>query len=127
MFAASYLLAITASGLDVTLLCPEVRFPGIHAARALGREAVIVGMLCVVMEETEGIIGERRPSMLRDLASDIAGKNVHAEMFGVIQRQLARRHERTPTGGGGTPTASQAQSSFYDGICARCPHARESS
>ena len=54
---------------------------------------MIVGMLCVVMEETEGIIGERRLSVLRDLASDIAGKNVHTEVFGVIQRQPARRHD----------------------------------
>ena len=37
--------------------------------------ATIVGMLCVVTEETERIIGERRLSSLRELASDIAGKN----------------------------------------------------
>lgn len=82
---------------------------------------MVVGMLCVVMEEAAGIIGERRLSMLHGLASDIAGKNVHTEVFGVIQRQPARRHERTPTGSGGPPTASPAQSSFYDGICAMPP------
>jgi PAS domain S-box-containing protein len=49
----------------------------------------IVGMLCVVTEETERIIGERRIANLRDLASEIAGKHTRAEVLGAVERQLA--------------------------------------
>jgi PAS domain S-box-containing protein len=48
----------------------------------------IVGMLCVVTEETERIIGERRLSSLRELASEIAGKYTRAEVLAAIGRGL---------------------------------------
>ncbi len=48
----------------------------------------IVGMLCVVTEETERIIGGRRLASLRELASDIAGKNTRAEVFAATGRRL---------------------------------------
>jgi PAS fold len=40
----------------------------------------VVGMLCVVMEETERIIGERRLFTLREVAADIAGKQRPTEV-----------------------------------------------
>src|SRR5579862_3116265 len=49
----------------------------------------IVGMLCVVTEETERIIGERRLSSLRELASEIAGKNTSAEVLAAAERSLS--------------------------------------
>ncbi len=49
----------------------------------------IVGMLCVVTEETERIIGERRLSGLRELASEIAGKNTSAEVLAAAERALS--------------------------------------
>jgi PAS domain S-box-containing protein len=48
----------------------------------------VVGMLCVVMEETERIIGGRRLAILRRLASDLAGKTVQAEVLDAVGRQL---------------------------------------
>jgi PAS domain S-box-containing protein len=48
----------------------------------------IVGMLCVVTEETERVIGERRLSTLRDLASEIAGKYTRAEVLSAVERGL---------------------------------------
>jgi PAS domain S-box-containing protein len=51
-------------------------------------EGRIVGMLCVVTEETERIIGERRLSSLREIAADIAADNTVADVLGAVQRQL---------------------------------------
>jgi PAS domain S-box-containing protein len=59
-------------------------------------EGAIVGMLCVVTEETERIIGERRLSSLRDLASEITGKNTHAEVLPAVTHQLAANAKDFP-------------------------------
>ncbi len=48
----------------------------------------IVGMLCVVTEETERIIGERRLSSLRELASEIGGKYTRDELLAAVERGL---------------------------------------
>jgi signal transduction histidine kinase/DNA-binding response OmpR family regulator len=48
----------------------------------------IVGMLCVVTEETERVIGERRLFSLREIAADIAGNNTMAGVLDALQRQL---------------------------------------
>lgn len=45
----------------------------------------IGGMLCVVTEETERVIGERRLELLRDLAASLAGLKGEAEMFAAVQ------------------------------------------
>jgi PAS domain S-box-containing protein len=49
----------------------------------------IVGMFCVVMEETERIIGERRLLTLRELASEMAGKNTRADVLDAAELRLA--------------------------------------
>jgi PAS domain S-box-containing protein len=49
----------------------------------------IVGMLCVVTEETDRAIGERRLANLRELASEIAGTNTQAEVLAATERGLA--------------------------------------
>ena len=51
-------------------------------------EGKIVGMLSVVTEETERVIGERRLSSLRLLASEIAGRNVSTEVIAASKRSL---------------------------------------
>ena len=56
----------------------------------------IVGMLCVVTEETERIIGERRLSSLRELASDIAGKNTSAEVLAAAEHSLSANLKDLP-------------------------------
>jgi signal transduction histidine kinase/CheY-like chemotaxis protein len=48
----------------------------------------IVGMLCVVTEETERIIGERRLFSLREIAAEIAGNNTLSAVLEAVQRQL---------------------------------------
>jgi PAS fold len=56
----------------------------------------IVGMLCVVTEETERTIGERRLSSLRELASEIAGKNTSAEVLAAAERSLSANLKDLP-------------------------------
>jgi signal transduction histidine kinase len=56
----------------------------------------IVGMLCVVTEETERIIGERRLSSLRELASVIAGKNTSAEILAAADHALSANRKDLP-------------------------------
>ena len=49
----------------------------------------VVGMFCVVMEETERVIGERRLSTLRELGSALATTSSEAEVFDGVMRALA--------------------------------------
>jgi hypothetical protein len=48
----------------------------------------IVGMLCVVTEETERVIGERRLFALQELAAGMAGNSTLAMVFEAVARQL---------------------------------------
>ena len=50
----------------------------------------VVGMLCVVTEETERIIGERRLFALQELAAGIAGNNALGMVFESVPRLLSR-------------------------------------
>ncbi|KUL25493.1 SpoIIE family protein phosphatase [Actinoplanes awajinensis] len=49
----------------------------------------IVGLLCVVSEDTERVIGERRMATLRDLGSDRSVVRTEQEMLAFSSRQLA--------------------------------------
>ena len=56
----------------------------------------IVGMFCVVMEETERIIGERRLLSLRELASEISGKTTLEGVLTAAERQLKTNRRDLP-------------------------------
>jgi signal transduction histidine kinase/FixJ family two-component response regulator len=56
----------------------------------------VVGMLCVVSEETERVIGERRMATLRDLGSDPSVVRTDQEMLDFAGRQLDRNREDLP-------------------------------
>ncbi|NEE51690.1 hypothetical protein G3M55_44685, partial [Streptomyces sp. SID8455] len=49
----------------------------------------VVGMLCVVSEDTERVIGERRMATLRDLGSDPSVVRTEEEMLAFSGRQLS--------------------------------------
>ncbi|MET7395778.1 SpoIIE family protein phosphatase [Dactylosporangium sp. NPDC005572] len=55
-------------------------------------DGAITGMLCVVSEETERVIAERRMATLRDLGSDAGEGGV----FAVAERHLAARDDDLP-------------------------------
>jgi GAF domain-containing protein len=48
----------------------------------------VAGMLCVVTEETERVIGERRLTTLRELSSELAGTHQREEVFAAVTRCL---------------------------------------
>jgi PAS domain S-box-containing protein len=54
------------------------------------------GILCVVTEDTDRIIGERRLSLLRDLAADLSGTNSETELFSIAARRLATNAKDLP-------------------------------
>ena len=49
---------------------------------------VVCGLLCVVSEETDRVIGERRMALLRDTAARITSTNTEVELFGALQQTL---------------------------------------
>ena len=56
----------------------------------------IAGMLCVVMEETQRVIGERRVATLRDLASDLGAVRSEPEVLEAVARVLRRNDKDLP-------------------------------
>ena len=55
-----------------------------------------VGMLCVVTEETDRIIGERRLGSLRDLASAMTGTHTRVKIVAAAERQLGANLKDLP-------------------------------
>ena len=56
----------------------------------------VVGMLCVVSEDTARVIGERRMATLRDLGSDPSVVRTEEEMLAFAARQLERNQQDMP-------------------------------
>ncbi len=56
----------------------------------------VVGMLCVVSEDTERVIGERRMATLRDLGSDPSVVRTEQETLDFAGRQLDRNRQDLP-------------------------------
>ena len=73
---------------------PEETYHTFSYSPLPGDDGGVGGMLCVVTEDTDRIIGERRLSLLRELASELAGTNVEEE--GVCRCAIARRIEAQP-------------------------------
>jgi PAS domain S-box-containing protein len=59
-------------------------------------DGAVVGMLCVVREDTERVIGERRMATLRDLGSDPSAVRSEQETLEFAGRQLDRNREDLP-------------------------------
>ncbi|MEU6271927.1 SpoIIE family protein phosphatase [Streptomyces populi] len=59
-------------------------------------DGTVVGMLCVVSEDTERVIGERRMATLRDLGSDPSVVRTEQEMLDFVGEQLARNPRDLP-------------------------------
>ncbi|WP_333774028.1 SpoIIE family protein phosphatase [Streptomyces sp. IBSBF 3136] len=56
----------------------------------------VVGMLCVVSEDTDRVIGERRMATLRDLGSDPSVIRTEQEVLAFTDRQLDRNRKDLP-------------------------------
>jgi signal transduction histidine kinase/serine phosphatase RsbU (regulator of sigma subunit)/DNA-binding response OmpR family regulator len=61
-----------------------------------GDDGQVQGMLCVVTEDTERVIGARRLTTLRDLSSALAAATTEAEMFAAAQAPIAANAHSLP-------------------------------
>jgi len=59
-------------------------------------DAQVVGMLCVVSEDTQQVIGERRMATLRDLGSDPSVVRDESEVLSFTDRQLSHNLRDLP-------------------------------
>ena len=59
-------------------------------------DSAVVGMLCVVREDTERVIGERRMATLRDLGSDPSAVRTEQQTLEFARRQLDRNRQDLP-------------------------------
>ncbi|GAA2642209.1 SpoIIE family protein phosphatase [Paractinoplanes durhamensis] len=59
-------------------------------------DGALVGMLCVVSEETERVIGERRMATLRDLGSDPSAVRTESQMLAFAGAQLGHNRRDLP-------------------------------
>ena len=54
------------------------------------------GMLCVVTENTERVVGERRMASLRDLAAAVSATRTQPDVLGAVTEQLGRNPADLP-------------------------------
>lgn len=62
----------------------------------VGDDGINRGLLCVVVEETDRIIGEQHMAQLRDLATAFTAVNGEAELFSTLERQLSGSRQAVP-------------------------------
>jgi signal transduction histidine kinase/DNA-binding response OmpR family regulator len=67
---------------------PEETYHTFSYSPAPDDNGAVGGMLCVVAEETERVIGERRVATLRDLAASLGGARDEAEVCSAVVRGL---------------------------------------
>jgi signal transduction histidine kinase len=65
---------------------PEETYHTFSYSPIIDDHGKIAGLLCVVTEETERVIGERRLATLRDLASNLSTTVVEGDVFRAIER-----------------------------------------
>jgi PAS domain S-box-containing protein len=68
---------------------PEETYHTFSYSPLRDEDARVVGMLCVVSEDTERVIGERRMATLRDLGSDPSVVRTERQLLGFAADQLA--------------------------------------
>ena len=72
---------------------PEETYHTFSYSPVEGPNGTIMGMLCVVMEETTRIIGERQLSTLTKIASELSAAITRAQVFAAIGRALANHKD----------------------------------
>ncbi|MGB9303734.1 MAG: SpoIIE family protein phosphatase [Mycobacterium sp.] len=75
---------------------PEETYHTFSYSPLRDEEAAVVGMLCVVSEETDRVIGERRMTTLRNLGSDPSVVRTERQMLDFASGQLAENQHDLP-------------------------------
>ncbi|WP_109485221.1 ATP-binding protein [Occallatibacter savannae] len=72
---------------------PEETYHTFSYSPLAGSDGRIEGMLCVVMEDTQRVRGERQLSSLSTLAGALVGANLKKEVFAAIEQGLAAQKD----------------------------------
>ncbi|MFC7616298.1 ATP-binding protein [Actinokineospora soli] len=75
---------------------PEETYHTFSYSPVRGESGDVLGMLCVVSEETERVVAERRMAILRDLGSDPSVVRTEQEVLAFASRQLAKNLRTLP-------------------------------
>src|SRR5665213_2416371 len=75
---------------------PEETYHTFSYSPLTDEDGRINGMLCVVTEETDRVIGERRVESLRDVASALASTNTEEEVLEALRDQLSLNPKDLP-------------------------------
>jgi signal transduction histidine kinase len=75
---------------------PEETYHTFSYSPLPGDDGTIAGMLCVVMEETQRVIGERRVATLRDLAAELSAVRSEPEVLQAVAGALGRNRKDLP-------------------------------
>ena len=72
---------------------PEETYHTFSYSPLAGPDGRVAGMLCVVIEDTVGVIGERQLAALSSLAENLAGATSKQDVFAAIERGLAHQKD----------------------------------
>ncbi len=75
---------------------PEETYHTFSYSPAPHDDGSVGGLLCVVTEETERVLSERRLALLRDLGADLAAIKVEGELFRAVQTRLEEHSRDVP-------------------------------
>ncbi|WP_293391497.1 ATP-binding protein [Nevskia sp.] len=62
----------------------------------VGDDGINRGLLCVVVEETDRVIGEQHLAQLRDLSAAFSAANTENELFSILEEQLSAARQSVP-------------------------------
>ena len=75
---------------------PEETYHTFSYSPLAGDSGQVCGMLCVVTEETERILSERRMTTLRELAAALSSSNAEREVLTAVEQQLGGNPKDLP-------------------------------
>ena len=75
---------------------PEETYHTFSYSPVIDEDGQVAGLFCVVTEETERVIGERRLATLRDLASSLSAAATEADVFRAIESALSENTHDLP-------------------------------
>ncbi len=75
---------------------PEETYHTFSYSPLFGDDGAVAGLFCVVVEETERVLNERRLATIRELASSFSGANTEAGLFEAVQSRLGENLKDLP-------------------------------
>lgn len=75
---------------------PEETYHTFSYSPLVGEDMAVAGILCVVTEGTDRVVGERRMATLRDLGSELAASRTEDEVFAAVRQHVGRNGRDLP-------------------------------